>query len=293
MKYLPYIPLLFLVMTSSCNFFDREINMEIPEHTPRIVVNAILEAGVDELRLAITRSVGMLDSSSSMAPIPNPDILVAINGQQYTAFELDTADHYVLPATVRIGDRVDLEVWAENMEPVYSETVVPAPPLIRDVRIGGTVYDFGGWEKREISFVITDIPSEENFYKVSFVQEREPIPGFWGGRGIGIDSPITWLNYVFGGLAFTDAVFRDGEATVTIWVDEYHLTRISDQTTNFLQVETLDKALYDYQTTFFTHYNNQQPDLFGGEPVPMVNNIRGGFGLFSATASVKVELERQ
>ncbi|WP_158856436.1 DUF4249 family protein [Lunatibacter salilacus] len=214
MKYL--IQLLLFVTVSSCNFFDREINLEIPEHTPRIVVNAIVEAGGDELRLAITRSLGMRDTSSFSEPIPNPEILVTVNGQNYTEFQLDTANHYVTPATIQTGDRIELEVRATNMETVFSETVVPAAPLIRDVKLGGTVYDFGGSEKREISFVIQDIPSEENFYLVKFIQERDDFPNYFGSRGIGIDSPITWLNYVFSGLAFTDAVFRNGEATVTI-----------------------------------------------------------------------------
>ncbi|HSI76396.1 MAG TPA: DUF4249 domain-containing protein [Lunatimonas sp.] len=291
MKYITQ--LLFLMTVTSCNFFDKEINLEIPEHTPRIVVNAIVEAGGEELRLAITRSLGMRDTSSFSEPLPNPEILAIVNGQSFIDFQLDTANHYVIPATIQTGDRIELEVRAPNMETVFSETVVPVAPHIRNVKLGGTVYDFGGWEKREISFVIQDIPSQENFYSVKFIQEREDFPNYFGSLGIGIDSPITWLNYVYSGLAFTDAVFRDGEATITIWVDEYHISRISDQTSNFLLVETLEKANYDYRTTFYTHYNNQQPGLFGGEPAPMVNNVRGGFGLFSSSAGVKIPLERE
>jgi len=291
MKYISQ--LLVLMVVTSCNFFDKEINLEIPEHTPRIVVNSIVEAGGDELRLAITRSLGMRDTSSFSEPIPNPEILVSVNGQSFTEFQLDTAGHYVTPATIQAGDKIEVEVHAPDMEPVFSETVVPAAPIIRDVKLGGTVYDFGGWEKREISFVIQDISSEENFYSVKFIQERDDFPNYFGSRGIGIDSPITWLNYIFSGLAFTDVLFRDGEATVTIWIDEHHISGISDQTENFLLVETLEKANYDYQTTFYTHYYNQQPGLFGGEPVPMVNNIRGGFGLFSSAAGVKIPLERE
>ncbi len=285
-----YILPIVLFAVAACNFFDREVNLEIPDHTPRIVVNAILEAGSEEIRMAVTRSIGMLDSSSFSRPLQDPVILVTINGQNYAGFSLDTAGHYVLPASIRTGDRIDMEVSAANIAPVFSETVVPAPPVIQDIRIGGSVYDFGGWEKREISFTLRDIPGEQNYYKVSFIQEREGDTSFWGIRSIGIDSPIPWLNYVYGGLAFTDVVFTDGEVTVTIWVDEYHLSRITDQTTNYLQVETVDKANYDYQTSFYTHFSNQQPDLFGGEPIPVANNIHGGFGLFASTAMVKVKL---
>lgn len=289
MRYIRYFCLLSLGIAASCDFFNREINIEIPEHDSKIVVNAVIEEGGEEIRLAITRSISMKDSSSFSRPLPDPYIVITLNGQAHTDFTLDSAGHYVLPASIRSGDQLNLEVQAADMDPAFSETVIPAAPVIRDVRVGGTIYDFGGWEKREISFVVTDIPEEDTYYKVSFVREtaydyHSPV--------INIDSPITWLNPVLGGLAFTDAVFKDGEAIITIWVDEPLLSRISDQTVNYLKVETLEKAYYDYQTTFYTHFYNQQPDLFGGEPVPMVNNIRGGFGLFSSSAQVKVRLER-
>lgn len=277
-----------VVLFTACDFFDREINIEIPEHEPRIVVNALLEAGKEEVRLAITESIGMSDTTSMLTPLRPASVSLTRNGVALSNPQFDTeTGHYVAQTPVREGDSFDLEVSAEGFEPVFAQTEIPTFPQIRNVRVGGNVFDFGGWEKKEISFTIQDIPGQDDYYAVRFIQEREDFQRF---HGIGVDSPITWMNYTFGGLAFSDAAFRDGEAVITLWVDIHHFDRIPDQAENFLVVESISRSSYIYQTEFINHHYNLRPDIFGGEPFPLQSQVAGGFGLFGSLAATREQL---
>lgn len=279
-----------MLLASCTGFMDRVIDMEIPAHSSRIVLNSTCQHGDEGIRLRITRSVGLRDSTSITETLKDPAIDLTVNGNLVPAFSLDTSStfffaHYPL----RSGDHLEVEVTSEGLETVKSRSTIPRAAELVSARFGSVNYGFGGQAQREVFFRIRDIPAEYNYYQIKFVQERDGKPF----RSIHIDTLIPWLAplYPFG-LCFDDTPFRDSEMELQIMVSENIYSRNQEDVENYLVLETIEKSYFDYVTTFYYHQYNQQPGLFGGEPVPMVTNVENGFGIFAASASNRKRIER-
>ena len=59
----------------------------------------------------------------------------------------------------------------------------------------------------------------------------------------------------------------------------------------YVSVKSVTKAYYDFVTAFGVHEDNQFPDLFSGEPVPLPSNITNGFGVFGAYTETRIKID--
>lgn len=284
-----YIKLYLLIICTACNFIDREIDIELPEHRSRIVLNSVAKAGDEQIRLSITRSLGMKDTASIADPLRNITIEYKVNDQPVYGFLLDTLGDYVVDYPIRSGDRLEIAVSAEGYDPISSQTIVPNAAELISARFGRVIYGFDGIIEREVLFHMKDIPGEINFYKIGFIQMQSNEPRV---LPVQLSSLIPWVA-PFGqiNLAFDDTSFQDRELEGQALIGEYAYNRHNMDFESYFILETVDQTYYDYSTTYYYHRLSQQPDIFTGEAVPMSTNVKGGFGVFSSAAAVRFKID--
>jgi len=265
---------------------DREIDIDLPDHRSRIVLNSIAKAGDDQIRLTITRSLGMKDTGSISEPLRNINIVYTVNDEPVNGFMLDTLGDYVVDYPIRSGDRLEIAVAAAGYEAVSSKTTVPNAAELISARFGGIHYGFDNLVEREVLFRMRDIPGETNFYQIGYIQLAEGDSREWP---VQLRSLIPWLAPIYPmKLAFDDTSFQDGELEAQAMVSESAYSRHNVDRESYFILETIDQAYHNYITTYYYHRLGQFPDLFTGEAVPMPTNVKGGFGIFSSSAEVRI-----
>lgn len=103
-----------------------------------------------------------------------------------------------------------------------------------------------------------------------------------------LESPISWLQESTKGLVFTDAAFEDGKINLEVWTEYFN-----SEAQIYVGIRNVTESYYQYMKTYYIHEWNQYPDLFSGEPVPMTNNISGGYGLLGAYATAYQTVDKK
>jgi hypothetical protein len=278
-----------LMFIWSCNFIDREIDIELPDHRSRIVLNSIAKDGDEEIRLRITRSLGMKDTGSISEPLKNVNITYTVNDFPVNGFRLDSLGDYVAKHPIKSGDKLEIAVSAEGYESISSRTIVPKAAELVFVRFGGVQYGFDNEPEREVIFQMKDIPNENNFYQIGFTQMSEDNSRVWS---VQLRSLVPWFAPIYPmNLAFDDTSFKDGVLDGQALINENAFLRHNVDRESYFILETIDQEHYNYITTFYYHRLAQSPDLFTGEAVPMPTNVQGGFGIFSSAAKTIVKMD--
>ncbi len=323
-----FIELFVLVTVFGCNdFFDKDVYVDLPEHQPRIVVNAVINADDTLVRIVVTKSVPMESKEYSGKRVNNAEITLLRNGVEVSSIDIGSNNEgYYFNHQPEVGDKYEITVAVPGLKTVASEVIVPTRSNLLSAKTVGKRYDIDGYEYAGIKFRIKDIPNEKNFYEVVLVngynrniteyREDGTDTSFVlssGGEVTYLLSPMSWLVETPSGLCFSDTPFQDGEVDVEVWTDSYFLDdqegspyiyeqydddgrllyKESRDRLIYLKVRSMTEAYYDYQRTIEIHQWNQYPDLFSGEPVPMKTNIKDGFGLFGATSFSQVKVEKK
>jgi hypothetical protein len=321
-----YFPIILLFTLLGCDdFFDKDVYVELPEHQPRIVLNAVFNEGDTLVRMVVTKSVAIDSKESSSQRLQNVKITLLRNGIEVTDIYLDDrTGHYISEHEPQVGDVYKITVEVPGLETITSETTVPQKASLLSAKYAGLRYDINGYEQAAIKFKIKDIDRGSNRFEVILSNGNNTSVTRYGLDGTVdstytfgntydetyLSSPIGALQATEAGLQFSDASFKNNEIEFEIWTETYIIDQIEEfnRTQQYyredgslleeavfskviaVKVRAVTEAYQDYITTYEIHRYNQYPDLFTGEPVPMPSNIKNGYGLFGATSSTQMEI---
>ncbi len=296
------------VLTLSCeDFFEQDVDVDIPDHENKLVLYSYPAPG-DSLIILLTNSVGVeVPANLFELWMSQAEVEVEKNGVDIPV-KLDTSDEYfpffVAITDLQPNDRLTVRASSDGYQSVSSEVTIPNPPQVADAKYAGRRINIEGEELAAFNFSITDEKDIDSYYEVSVVSVwTDEFSGekFENLSATNYDSNLPWINPPSDDgfnlrLFFEDGAFENNEITIEFLADVWELANpeyYSPDNNNeyYLSVKSVTEGYYDFVTAFGVHEDNQFPDLFSGEPVPLPSNITNGFGVFGAYAETRLKID--
>ena len=280
-----------LIFGGCMDFFDKEVNVELPPHSPQLVINSIINENENAVRVVLTQTHSMTDPTLSTTGVNNPEIEVFVNDISLNKSGYDSLfNQYVFEGILQQGDDVEIIAKAEGYPTASGITRIPQSGTLINARFGGFTFNFNGGRVREVVFTIKDVPGEDNFYMPEFAIRRNIDNRPWT-TGFEYSSPLTFLSPVRNGwLVFSDDLFKDGEIEIILWVSAQYFEYDVNDFTMYLILNTVDKNHYEYHKSLHRQFQNRPPELFSGEPFPVPSNIINGYGLVGSYTSTEIKI---
>ncbi len=289
--------LLLIVMFAfaGCDSLDQVIEIDLPEHTPVLVLNARVEANTD-WNVFLSKSRSILDKdkfydfgSNQENPfeddvVKNAIILVKVNGLDYAALTHEANGVYnstVSPPGP--GSVVDFEVSAPGFETLKVSDTLPYSPTL----VGEVISSEGRGEDFDlrVSFSFDDQTKEEKDYYAILVNA---IQGDGTREGLGFringasrfdagldDAESDFYNVLVFGDDFIDGQKVDVNLDIRNHYSSYELE---------VRLAKVSEAFFRYRRTI--DLQNGSDDNPFAEPVPIYSNVEGGLGVLSTSSSI-------
>jgi len=290
------IYIVFLTILWSCN---KTIEIELPEQTPKLVVNCLFVPFTfpepQNFKVEVLQSSSILDTTkktkveTATVKLFCEDSLVAIIPY------VDSLGYYQSNYFPQQQKNYHIEVSAQGFETVYANNIIPNKVFIKDTIIIPNAYvDKNGFVYSQIKLIFDDPPNENNYYEV-FFNEKGFNNEFQGTFIYSDDVIITSENYypdlttiglqnpVY--LPFSDKLINGQEHEFTI--SYFSGINVSGglQTGDiyFLIFRTISEEYYNYRTSQLEFFYNKYTDVIYGqnEPINLYSNIENGFGIFA------------
>ncbi len=294
------IAILCLFAASAC---VREIDINLPEEAQKLVLNCILEKGQP-----IRATASISAPFEQLGPIPylaDAELSLSENGENPVLMSLcDTTVlrdstlqfQYCSGKPLLEGQYYKITLRYPGFEAVSGTTSMPYPA--EDVTVEASLNDYnplfreGYGLQVELSF--KDPRGVSNYYALEVFEEElfgsmtraeiitnEPLLQLYGNRdliSIPTDAKTGPTAY------FTDEYF-DGN-TITLKFQVNTNSNIRPDTPFLFRLRSLSKPLFDYlQTNAINSRVGYNPFA---EPVRVLSNIEGGFGIVGAQATTEV-----
>ncbi len=274
------------------NYFTPVVDIDIPDHITKLVVQAEWTAGNDSLAVMVSKSRGALDTTfynntGKFDTVGNAKVellkdgkLVATLPYYRDGFHYLRGGH-ILDTTV--GVNYTLRVSSPTLTTIEATQSTPKAAKIRSVAFhknGATRSDpldlFDGKPKSKIvdEFVIEfdDVPNVANFYAAYAVLESTT--GQIQRFDLGSLDDIAESNMV------RDNTFQNKTFTWRLWSQKFKSGKdginTGDKITFYLRSMTSDQYLFRRSLDLY-----RQSDNFFSEPVILHTNVKNGFGIFT------------
>ena len=314
------LSLLFSFLLFSCEDMETVVNLDIPPHTPVLVLNSIIDTD-SEVRVLVSHSVGAFEQIIPSC-ITDAEVLLFENNQFVDTLMIDLINtdavyyfntlgenqilmnYYTSDIIPNSGSTYSVEVNHPNYESITASTYVPEDVIIYNIQIDTVTDD----EKIGFSFSFNDDGIQQNSYRLKIFSSCMKIkldqygdtlfyeefsgrsemmsndPSFPGG--------IPFEGYTFEGrqVVFTDDLFNGQEKNISIDVitDEYSY---SDCDTITIQFSTFSDDTYSYYNSLADHSEKGELGLFGGEVIPVYSNVENGLGVLISVNAQNIQLK--
>ncbi|MBS9523289.1 DUF4249 domain-containing protein [Litoribacter alkaliphilus] len=280
-----FVSALFLLIgLASC---ERYLEVDLPAHTPRFVINTDLEAG-RPATVFVSQTRGVLEESN-FSPVRDAKVEMIEDGEQayplsFQGFEgrfNNTLNGYVSEAIeIQPGRTYHLNVEG-RLESSHNTVTIPSEVPIKSLEIK----EVGG---DNVEFVLTfEDPEERNFYEITvfydgymtYQYSDDRIDTVSESSAVRIEalSPAYQRDFSVGsGLLIDDQLFNGNEATIEFSANlRYRLTM---EVTVVLKNVTEDYYLYEVTRGLQRHTGGDPL----AQPVSVHNNVNGGRGIIKA-----------
>lgn len=304
MRYIIILALAFLAAFtfSSCgeDAFTQIVDIELPEHEPRLAIQALLFSDNDEVSILVSNSRSVL-SKEDFSVFPDADIRLSgpnASGSEFAYFP-DDGQHYTLLGQDWAADdgEYQLEVQQSDYPAVAAQQRMPKAPAVLEVTVeedGALSED--GTRLDEVVIEIRDEPGAHYYALQAEVEERyvdENNDTIIGSYSIWLESNDPILSYAEvnrrGALVCSDGAF-DG-TTYRFATFTWETLPIGGNSGRRLKVRvtSLSRDAYLYYRSL-TQYREADGNPFA-EPVTVHSNIENGYGIFGLGHTTVYELE--
>jgi hypothetical protein len=314
------LSLLFSFLLFSCEDMETVVNLDIPPHTPVLVLNSIIDTD-SEVRVLVSHSVGAFEQIIPSC-ITDAEVLLFENNQFVDTLMIDLINtdsvyyfnssfgdsqilmnYYTSDIIPNSGSTYSVEVNHPNYESITASTYVPEDVIIYNIQIDTVTDD----EKIGFSFSFNDDGIQQNSYRLKLFSSciktwiddgdtiEYPIPSGWMmmmSNDPSFPGGIPFEGYTFEGsqVVFTDDLFNGQEKNISIDVESASF-RYSDCDTITIQFSTFSDDTYSYYNSLGDHSEKGELGLFGGEVIPVYSNVENGLGVLISLNAQNIQLK--
>lgn len=289
---------IFLVVASAGCETERFVNL--PEHTPRLVVHGYVETG-EPFSIAVGRSfradiVTTLDTTM----IRNATVILFENGVFRDTLDYNIVQQRYLSNSVMAvpGNTYRLTVSAPGFESVESTVTAPFPiPTAELHYIRGTRTSLDGTLMDDVVFRFNDPPGQENYYLARIetsgnitsnfcVYSYDPVVERYQSDV----NPFEANNCIDNdAIQFADRFFNGQSKEISLSASSSTLSPNTDPVANrvyrpYLTRYSVSKEFYQYVKSEI-RLDLSSSDPFA-QPVSIKGNITNGYGMFAILAGV-------
>lgn len=305
MKYIKQYAAVVL-MSISLSACEKTVQIDIPEHEPKLVVNALGDINSDSIDVFVSKSVDVLKhKTGNDLNINNAVVYLKKEGmaQQELYYNPETKS-YRGGVQLKQGDKYEITATLAGFEKVSAQTIVPANVPIKHIqRIKNVRLDIDGNKQDEIRITFDD-PVADNDYYILFLNDA-------GYTFDPMNPPLdsNYENYVFAcintndpsvetiyddpvdintclennGILFTDDLFNGTTKVLSIYVNSKSLDSnvLSGGGVIYpsLELRHVSEDYYRfYKSKEKSYYNEGNPFA---EPSNIYTNMQNGYGIFS------------
>jgi hypothetical protein len=292
MKKLLY-SIIIVISFVSCENMQTVIDVDLPPHEPKLVVNSVNEVGekwkayvsVSQAPLSTTKFVFLSDAKVLL--MDNQNVVDTLN---YNA----SKNRYESDLIVQQGTNLDIRV----SHPMYNTLDASLYPfqkvMLKSVGELQSVTN----DNASLKFTIDD-PQSANYYMINlkayYSQDDVDTSDIWDNyysekEKIYFDSDDPSLNqgqFSRGKVLFDDKLFDGTTKEFSIFFNSYYAI---DADSILLNLWSVDYAFYNYFTTKITQSNTGDNPIFNSEPVNVYNSFLDGndeiqgYGVFAVSS---------
>jgi len=292
MKKLLY-SIIIVISFVSCENMQTVIDVDLPPHEPKLVVNSVNEVGekwkayvsVSQAPLSTTKFVFLSDAKVLL--MDNQNVVDTLN---YNA----SKNRYESDLIVQQGTNLDIRV----SQPMYNTLDASLYPfqkvMLKSVGELQSVTN----DNTSLKFTIDD-PQSANYYMINlkayYSQDDVDTSDIWDNyysekEKIYFDSDDPSLNqgqFSRGKVLFDDKLFDGTTKEFSIFFNSYYAI---DADSILLNLWSVDYAFYNYFTTKITQSNTGDNPIFNSEPVNVYNSFLDGndeiqgYGVFAVSS---------
>ncbi len=276
----------FCFFAASCNSdrFSQVVDVELPEHEPRLAISADYRPNNDAILITVFESQSILSQNQSAA-VEEAVIELNAGGTSLIGTLIEDTGFYFgeIESHAEPGDEVELRVSADGFETVVAKQLIPDRPLINEIAYteDGTV-DLYGEQVDLLEVTIPDNPNEENYYILRVFKTEYTSFGTYSYSTY-LETPDFTVDQIDGGLGFTDQSFIDNELTISSSIYNY-MDESLDSVNLVVELENVTRDKYLFKKSLQAYYNSQGPFA---EPADVHENIQNGYGIFTASNAAR------
>jgi hypothetical protein len=275
------LSLLLLVGFTSCEMI---IPVDIPEHKPQLVVNAVLNPD-EPFTVHISKSLSIIDRAE-LPPIENAVVEIYENNNLIKVLpHLSDGFYSVEDFFPQEGTEYKVIAKAPPFDSVYAKTRIPDLVKTNEPQLKDSAKKSDYEILASINFQIHDEPGKNNFYEVAIISAM----GYFIYPSI--EDPSIEYTYGSEGLIFSDKSFNGNVKNIELLFSSYTLndrgfgedTLLVDEPYVFLVVSSVNEEYFLYRQSSQKQAENRGNPF--AEPVQVFGNITNGFGIFAGKKS--------
>ena len=279
------VSLLLAILFNSC---ISELDMNLPEYKPQLVVNSFFNP--DSLFLVnVSSSIG----TSSKANIQKTENAIVEIYQDEQLLELLTNTGKGIYKSTnnypKAGKEYRIKVSAVGFTTVSATSFIPEPVPIQSFTFKDSIKgdNLGGFHG-ELTLNFNDPSNNTNYYYLeAFLMDtsitiKEPL-------FISSSDPAKDQNYFnFSGILIADKLINGNSYALSLTIDSLPPTQ-QGKYNYIVNFQSVSKEYFMYKKTASLQSINQYNPF--AEPVRVYNNIESGLGIFAGFSSVKLKIK--
>ena len=307
--------LIFLcsILLFSCQ--EQVVELDIPGHTPFLVVNGILDT--DTLMfLHVSNSVGSFQQGeinsisdanvllyennifldSMRVDFNNQDFInIFEDGPFWAADENKPIYYYSYDALPQFGSTYSVEISHPNFETVYAQTKVPNEIQLAELEIVDNSDQSEDYSST-LNLSFFDDPNTNNYYRINLyrntqyeddsgviVRKEYPLELFSNDPSFSQGIPFDGYSFSGRRVFFSDDLFNGMQKEISFDFD-YKIDYETKETIT-LQLTSFSEEAFNYYNSMENNNDRFFSDI-GTEPVPIFTNVENGAGVFASGNSV-------
>ena len=307
--------LIFLcsILLFSCQ--EQVVELDIPGHTPFLVVNGIFDT--DTLMfLHVSNSVGSFQQGeinsisdanvllyennifldSMRVDFNNQDFInIFEDGPFWAADENKPIYYYSYDALPQFGSTYSVEISHPNFETVYAQTKVPNQIQLAELEIVDNSDQSEDYSST-LNLSFFDDPNTNNYYRINLyrntqyedesgeiVRKEYPLELFSNDPSFSQGIPFDGYSFSGRRVFFSDDLFNGAQKEISF--DFEYKIDYGTKDTITLQLTSFGEEAFNYYNSMENNNDRFFSDI-GTEPVPIFSNVENGAGVFASGNSV-------
>ena len=298
---------IFLVPLSSCSDLEQVVDIKLPQHKPRLVIECLFKPD-ESFHLLIFRSLNMVDTKRSVAII-NAQVTLYENDIEIEKFSFNEELNGYFSQTKPISlKKYKIVVSAPDLDEVTAESFIPEKVKIKDATTQssfrgatGSLSPFNSISGT-LQVQFNDLLNDENrFYafkieSIDFFTTQTYSNTYHSVSGLQSDYyPLETGQDV---VLVTNSLFKQQsfiarlDYLYTVFINSSNITDTYLKSFYKVYLLSVSQEYYEYFRKLDDHIANQTADFFSsGNPVNVYSNIQNGYGIFAGYNEDVVEIK--